>query len=258
MSTTKIAIGTACVIAILATGTALLEHNRAQSAEARLSAVTREQSSLQADLTRTEQQRAAAEKRAADADKDSATLLAAVNAARAQAAQAAKGGTTSTLPRTLSPDDPLAHSLQPIFPSGIVAILGDRAITVEDVRREILPILPKFREQAGDPNEFTQRLYKLQNDVIGDLITRQLWIKEFHNPDEMEAPKHIAAETIDATIAERVRDQFSNDPVKFGAYLELQGMTPAQYRQEVEEDIIYGFMRKQQQKLNPPKATKAK
>ncbi len=47
-----------------------------------------------------------------------------------------------------------------------------------------------------------------------------------------------------------MREQFSNDPAKFAAYLDSRGMTPDQYRKTVEEDITYGYMRQQQRKLD--------
>ncbi len=82
--------------------------------------------------------------------------------------------------------------MEPLFPNGIVATLGDRRITVEDVRREITPLLPRVQQVPGNPEELRQRLYALQNSVIGELITRQLNIKEFHNQLEGEQPKQIA------------------------------------------------------------------
>ena len=86
----------------------------------------------------------------------------------------------------------MTQTLEPLFPNGIVATLGDRRITVEDVRREITPLLPRVQQVPGNPEELRQRLYALQNSVIGELITRQLNIKEFHNQLEGEQPKQIA------------------------------------------------------------------
>lgn len=258
MNSTKVAIGVAGIVAVFTTGTALVQSHRAQNAEGRLRAVNQQQTRLQAEMIRAEQRRTAAETRAAEAEKDNGTLLAAVKAAGAKSTASVSGQPASSLRGMPSSNDPLAQTLHALFPNGIVAILNDRTITVDDVRREIIPILPKFLEQVRNPEELTQRLYKLQNDVIGDLITRQLWIKEFNNPLETEPAKRIAAEVIDATIAERMREQFGNDEAKFRAYLDAQGFTPAQYRQDVEEDIIYSFMRKEQQKLNPPKSAPAK
>jgi RNA polymerase sigma factor (sigma-70 family) len=253
MSGTKIIIGTAVAIIALATGTAVFNHNRAATAELRLDAATRELVAARAQLARSEQRRSSAETTAAEAEKDSGALLAAVEAARAKAAMSPRSPLPSSSSQTSSPNDPLAQTLHPLFPNGIVATLGDRVITVDDVRREITPLLAKVQQNSANPDELRQRLYALQNSVISDLVTRQLDIKEFHNPIEIEAPKHIPSEMIDNAIADRVKDKFNNDQPSFLASLNAQGLTLAQYRQTVEEDIEYAYMRSQQRRLAPAK-----
>jgi RNA polymerase sigma factor (sigma-70 family) len=255
MSGTKIIIGTAVVVVALATSTAVLNRNRAETAELRLEAATRELTAARAKLARSEQRRSAAETTAAEAEKDSGALLAAVEAARAKAAAAPRNPQPSSSSRTSSPNDPLAQTLHSLFPNGVVATLGDRVITVEEVGREITPLLAKLQQASANPEELRQRLYALQNSVISNLITRQLDIKEFHNAIEDEAPKHIPTEMIDNAIADRVKDKFNNDQAGFLASLNAQGVTLAQYRQTVEEDIIYAYMRR---KLAPGKDGQAK
>lgn len=193
---------------------------------------------------------------AASALKDNGALLAAVAAARAQPALLARGQPPPP-PASggLASDDPLAHTLQALFPDGIVATLGDRTITVQDVRRQITPeLLARLRQQTAIPDELRQHLYDLQNNVIADLVTRELLIKEFHNRGEDEPSKSIAAEMVNNAIADRVKENFNNDETAFAAYLAAQGLTPAQYRQTVEEDIISAYMRGQQRRLASAKA----
>ncbi len=253
MSGTKIIIGTAAVMAALATGVAVLKHNRAETAELRLDAATRELTAVRAQLARAEQGRSAAETAAAEAEKDSGALLAAVDAARAKSTVSAGGALPPGSSPASLPNDPLAQTLNALFPNGIVATLGDRIITVEDVRREITPMLPKVQQIPGNPEDLRQRLYALQNSAIADLVTRQLLIKEFHNQTEDVAPKHIPTEYIDNAIADQVKEKFNNDQASFLASLNAQGVTLTQYRQRVEEDIISAYMRSQQRRLTPAK-----
>jgi peptidyl-prolyl cis-trans isomerase SurA len=111
---------------------------------------------------------------------------------------------------------------------------------------------------SQDPAELRQRLYGLQNEVIGNLIGRQLEIKEFHNRVEDEAAKQIPATYVDNAIADRIKEKFNDDQASFLADLSARGVTLAKYRQMVEEDIISAYMRGQQRRLAPAKAGQGK
>ncbi len=244
----KIIAGTAATAVVLATGTALVEHRRADTTELRLATVQRELEGIGAELARAEQRRSAAETAAAEAESDAGALLAAVKATKTE-----PGASRRNLPPAASlptaPTNPAEQSLAALFPNGIVATLGDRTITVDDVRREISPLLPALDQSSSTPAEFRQRLYALQNSIIANLVTRQLDIREFHQPVAGEPPKHISAEMIDTAVADRVKEQFNNDQTAFLAHLNTQGVTIAQYRQAIEDDIAYAYMRSQQRKL---------
>jgi len=90
----------------------------------------------------------------------------------------------------------------------------------------------------------------LQNDIVKSLVDRNLLIKQFSIPPEGQEPKHVPAGVVDRQLATTLREQFSNDPAKFAAYLDSRGMTPDQYHKEVEEDMIYGYMAQQQRKVH--------
>lgn len=253
MSGTKIVVGTAALVVALATGTAIIKHHAAQAAELRLAAATRDLAAARAQLARADQQRSAAETVAAEAEKDNGALLAAVAATRARLAVSTSGSPPPGSSVAPSPNDPLAQTLHALFPNGIVATIGDRVIRVEDVRREIAPLLAKLPPGAGDAAELRQRLYALQNSAVANLVTRELNIKEFHQSVADEPPKSISATMVDTAIADRLKENFNNDQASFVASLSAQGVTLAQYRHTVEEDIINAYMRSQQRRLTPPK-----
>jgi peptidyl-prolyl cis-trans isomerase SurA len=146
-------------------------------------------------------------------------------------------------------------SLDQLFPSGIVAAVGDKTVTVADVRREIAPLLPQLQKESATPEQLKQRLQKVQNSVISDLVGRILLIKEFNTPASGEKARTIAAESVDQAIADRITEQFGNDRAKFLEYLRSHGWTMGAYRQRVEEEIIYSYMRAQERK---PEAAKPK
>lgn len=130
------------------------------------------------------------------------------------------------------------------FENGIVAIAEDRVITVEEVRRELAPLLPEVQRGSRNEQEFQQRLEALQNDIVQNLIDRVLIVKEFYKDEKRRIPESF----IDNAVAESIQDQFDGDRSKFLAYLRSQGKTQRDYRRDVEEDIIYGYMRSQMRK----------
>ncbi len=130
------------------------------------------------------------------------------------------------------------------FVNGIAAIVEQKVITVEDIRREIAPLIPQLQREATNEREFNQKLEALQDDVIQNLIDRVLIVKEFRKDEKRTIP----AGFIDSYIADIQAEQFDGDRSKFLAYLRSRGTTLREYRREAEEEIIYNYMRQQQRK----------
>src|SRR5580692_8293034 len=139
---------------------------------------------------------------------------------------------------------PVDDNLNLRFANGIVAIAEDKIITVDDVRREVTPLIPQVRREARNEQEFNQKLEALQDEAIQNLIDRVLIIKDFQKDDK----KHVPQSFVDNQIAEELTVQFDNDRSKFLAYLRARGTTMRDYRKETEEDIIYNYMMHQQHK----------
>lgn len=130
------------------------------------------------------------------------------------------------------------------FANGIAAIAEDKVITMDDIRREIAPLISQLQREARNEREFNEKLDQLQDDVIQSLIDRVLIVKEFRKDEK----KNIPPSFIDNRLADIQSEQFDNDRSKFLAYLHSRGTTLREYRREVEEDIIYQYMRQQQRK----------
>jgi|UniRef100_UPI00404B2B5D peptidyl-prolyl cis-trans isomerase SurA len=130
------------------------------------------------------------------------------------------------------------------FANGIAAVVEEKIITVDDVRREISAMIPQLQREAKNEADFNQRLEQLQDSVIQDLIDRVLIIKEFRKDEKKQIPRGF----VDRQIADIQAGQFDNDRSKFLAYLRSRGTTMREYRKEVEDDIIYSYMRQQQRK----------
>lgn len=139
---------------------------------------------------------------------------------------------------------PLPDNLNLRYANGIAAIAEDRIITVDDIRREIAPLIPEIQRQSRSEKEFNEKVEALQEDVIQNLIDRVLIVKDFYKDEKRRVPESY----VDNAVAETIITQFDGDRSKFLAYLRSRGISQKDYRKEQEEDMIYGYMRQQQAK----------
>lgn len=130
------------------------------------------------------------------------------------------------------------------FQNGIVAVAEGKVITVEDIKREIAPMIPRLQEQARNEQEFNQMLASLQDDTIQSLVDRVLIVKDFFSDEKRRIPQSY----VDNAVDENIINEFEGDRSKFLAYLRSRGLTLREYRREVEEDIIYQYMRGQKRR----------
>ena len=130
------------------------------------------------------------------------------------------------------------------FENGIVAVVEDQAITVEEVRRELMPLLTELQRQSKTEEEYNKAVESLQGEIIQNLIDRVLIIKEFRKDEKNKIPSYY----IDQEISDTQNKQFEGDRSKFLAYLRAKGKTQKEYRKEVEEEIIYSYMTHQKRK----------
>ena len=139
---------------------------------------------------------------------------------------------------------PVQDNLNLRYANGIAAIVENHVITVDDIRREVQPLIPEIQRQSHNEKEFNEKLEDLQENVVQNLIDRVLIVKEFNKDEKRKVP----ASYVDNQIAETIISQFDGDRSKYLAYLRSRGISQKDYRKEVEEDMIYGYMRQQQSK----------
>ena len=86
-----------------------------------------------------------------------------------------------------------ADNLDLRFANGIAAIAEDKVITVDDVRREIAPLVGQLQRDARSEQEFNEKLEQLQDEVIQSLIDRVLIVKEFRKDEKKQIPISFAS-----------------------------------------------------------------
>ena len=121
-------------------------------------------------------------------------------------------------------------SLNMRFANGIAAIAEEKIITVDDIRREIAPLVEQVQKDSHNEKEFNEKIQQLQDSLVQDMIDRVLIVKEFYKDEKHKIP----ASYIDNTIAETIATQYDGDRSKYLAYLRGRGISQKDYRKEAE------------------------
>jgi len=154
----------------------------------------------------------------------SALLVAAVPAAFAQEASA----------------QGIARTADAQLANGIAAIVEDRVITVDEVRREIGLLVPQLQRDSRNEEEFQQKIRALQDEVVQSLVDRVLVVKHFQKEG-----RAVPQSFIDNELKNLIRADFDGDRTRFLQYLQSQGMSIREFRRDLEERIIVQYMRSQ-------------
>lgn len=161
-------------------------------------------------------------------------------------ALAASGFAGRACAQMTEPNSPVVpgDNLNYRFADGIIAICEDKVITVEDVRQAMQPFIADLERNAKNQDDFVRQETQLEDNVIKQLIDRVLIIKEFRKDDK----KHIPDAFIDEAMDDDLSNKFDNDRSKFLAYLRAKGETIKDYRNDLEENIIYDYETHEQEK----------
>lgn len=137
-----------------------------------------------------------------------------------------------------------AHKIwEPPYTHGIAAAVEDSIITYEELRRELLPLVPRVREGTGSNAEFDKQMTELYFEVLQSLVDRILIMKDFQTK-EFNLPPSVIENEFDKVLFE----DFDNDRAKFHDFLKSQGKNVREFRRELYEQIIVSIMRSQKQR----------
>ena len=129
-------------------------------------------------------------------------------------------------------------NLESMFSNGIAAQVDDRIITLEELRREMVPLIPQLYRESSSQRDFEARVEVLSRELLQNMIDRYLIVQAFREK-KMQIPKSFIETELNDIIA---RD-FDGDRARFLEYLRQQDKTIRKFRQELEENIIVSVMR---------------
>ncbi len=122
--------------------------------------------------------------------------------------------------------------------NGIAAVAEGRIITVEELRRELQPIVPRLRAEARDARDFNERLQRLSQEVLQNLVDRIIIAKEAEREGLMLPQSYV-----DQEYETRIKEDFGGDRRRFLEYLRERGQTTRDFRRDVQQNIVVNVMR---------------
>lgn len=127
--------------------------------------------------------------------------------------------------------------------NGIAAIAEGEIITLEQLRKELEPIIPRLRVEAKNEQEFAARIDQLSKEVLQNMIDRILIVKAAEEKGLLLPPSYI-----DQEYDEVITRDFGGDRGRFLDYLKAQGLTPREYRENIYKRVVVNVMRQQNRK----------
>ena len=124
--------------------------------------------------------------------------------------------------------------------NGIAAIAEGEIITLQELRNELEPIIPRIRLEAKDEADFNQRINALSKEVLQNMIDRIIIVKAAEEKGLLIPPSYIDQEYDDT-----ITSDFGGDRAKFLQYLTKNGETPREYREKIYRRVVVNVMRQQ-------------
>lgn len=127
--------------------------------------------------------------------------------------------------------------------NGIAAIAEGQIITVQELRKELEPIIPRLRVESKNAQDFSQRLDKLSREVLQNMIDRIIIVQAAEDKGLLIPQSYIDQE-YDDVIA---RD-FGGDRGRFLEYLRTRGETARDFRKSIYQRVVVNVMRQENRK----------
>ena len=122
--------------------------------------------------------------------------------------------------------------------NGIAAIAEGQIITVEELRRELEPIIPRLRVEARNAQEFSKRIDELSKEVLQNMIDRIIIVKAAEEKGLLLPESYI-----DQEYDEVIDRDFAGDRGRFLEYLRARGETARDFRRKIYKRVVVNAMR---------------
>lgn len=122
--------------------------------------------------------------------------------------------------------------------NGIAAIAEGQIITIEELRRELEPIIPRLRVESRNAQEFSKRIDELSKEVLQNMIDRIIIVKAAEEKGLLLPESYI-----DQEYDEVIDRDFGGDRGRFLEYLRARGETARDFRRNIYKRVVVNAMR---------------
>lgn len=145
-----------------------------------------------------------------------------------------------TAPATQGTDPSLQRNSGFVATNGIAAQVNDKIITLDQLRQQILPIVPEIRRRSASRDQFEQNIALVTREVLQNLVDQILIVREFNEKGYVLPEAYIRNEMEDYVIK-----NFGGDRSRFLESLRQQGTNEMGFRNQMKDSIIVSYMRSQ-------------
>lgn len=124
--------------------------------------------------------------------------------------------------------------------NGIAAIAEGQIITVQELRRELEPVIPRLRAESRNAEEFSERINELSKEVLQNMIDRIIIVQAAEDKGLMIPQSYIDQEYNDV-----ISRDFGDDRRRFLDYLKSRGETPRDFRRNIYKRVVVNVMRQE-------------
>lgn len=127
-----------------------------------------------------------------------------------------------------------------IVPNGIAATIDDKfIITMADLHRKIGPYVRQVQREAISQKDFEEKMDSLSHEVLDHMIDDILLVNEFKSNKKLKVPSSI----LENNYTKLMSEQFQNNRSQFHQYLEENGLTEREFKEQHKDQLIIGSKR---------------
>jgi len=127
--------------------------------------------------------------------------------------------------------------------NGIAAVVEGEIITIQQLRQELEPVIPRLRVEAKNQEDFAKRIDELSQEVLKNMVDRIIIVNAAKEKGIL-----IPQSYIDQEYDEVLAKDFGGDRSRFLEYLKTRGLTARDYREMIYDRVVVNVMRQENRK----------
>lgn len=136
------------------------------------------------------------------------------------------------------------QDIRVMCPNGIAAIVESRVITMDELQRKLSPYVRQLQKEASSQEDFEAKIALVAHEVLDAIIDDILIVNEFNGNKKLKIPPPL----LENHYTKFMVEQFHGNRSHYLQYLEDNGITDRDLREQQKEQMIIGYTRSQLRK----------